>query len=266
MWELSKIIYPKCLAQSLVHGKQQVLWARELLGPLRMTTRDHHHFCLLSPMVLPALDPVSSWERASELLWSCLSPHGQQAERPQERWCPLWESVSPHLEMDTNSYLAFLSWCEENMKFVMKTEWPALTRIALCMTFLSFPPGDPEQQTQLHLRSPLSKTGISIIPSVSVSFCLYLPSLFFITCLCANGVPTYIFTYVQVCMHMCTEARIVLERLFEHSLHYSLRQAFSWAQSSLIKLASFLQGPHTLASQGHGLEQAIMPTQHLSGS
>lgn len=70
--------------------------------------------------------------------------------------------------------------------------------------------------------------SLSFPLSLSLFF-LYLSSLFFITCLCANGVPTYIYiyTYVQVCMHICTEARIALERLFEHSLNYSLRQAFS---------------------------------------
>lgn len=39
-------------------------------------------------MVFPALDPVSSWERTSEPLQSCLSLHGQQAERPPGKVVP----------------------------------------------------------------------------------------------------------------------------------------------------------------------------------
>lgn len=51
-----------------------------------------------------------------------------------------------------------------------------------------------------------------------------------------------------------------------NTLHYSLSQAFNWTLSSLIKPASSLQGYPVPASQGQGLEQATMPTQHLSGS
>lgn len=80
-------------------------------------------------------------------------------KKPQpECWAPCRRgvaplSVSPHLEMDTKSHLAFLNRCEENRRPRMKIECPDLTWIDLCSHFYELPTWAPRVPIPLHFRS-----------------------------------------------------------------------------------------------------------------